>query len=114
RPRAGRRRMPVLTLEVVVNLDHALSDQKQTAGEQDQVLGGDVVMEQRQLEERLREPHEPGDAEKEEDARDECEQQASLARPVLLRVWQLPREDRNEDDVIDAENDLEGREGQKG
>src|SRR5690606_39456688 len=39
--------------------------------------------------------------------------QADHARLVALMRWQLVREDRNKDEVVDAENDLEDDKGPK-
>src|SRR4030095_7841594 len=40
---------------------------------------------------------------------DHRQRQTDLSRPIAVLLRQLSREDRDEDDVVDAENDLEDR-----
>ena len=48
------------------------------------------------------------------DARDHRAEQAEPARPRLLRRGSLPDEDRDENDVVDAEDDFQKRERREG
>ncbi len=64
-------------------------------------------------EERLRQPHDPGDGEEEEDPRDEGQPEADPVGALLALLRELPDEDRDEDDVVDPEDELEGGERQE-
>ena len=99
---------PVLAaLELVVNLVGRLGEQEQAAADQDQVAAGDVPPEDvnsgsvsRAIQvienSSASAHHHRGD-------------QADAARALLLLLRQLGRQDRDEDDVVDPENDLQER-----
>jgi hypothetical protein len=94
----------VTGLELVVDLVGRLGDQEQAATEQDQVAPREASTENR--EQRLGEPHHPGQREEEPEPHDERERDAEAAGLRLVLGGQLGGEDRDEDDVVDAEHDL--------
>ena len=59
------------------------------------------------VEQRRRQVRHPGDREQQRDAHDHRREHAHAPRPLLLVLRQLARQDRHEDDVVDAEDDLE-------
>jgi hypothetical protein len=73
---------------------------------------GDAAAEH--AEERRGEAHDPGQREQQQDAHDHRGHEADAARPGLLTGRQLAGENRDEDHVVHAEHDLEGRERQQG
>src|SRR6266480_2232138 len=99
--------LTLLALELVVNLAGALPQQEQAAQEEDQVAAGEGVAER--AEQRPREPHDAGEREQQEDARHHGEREAHGTGARLLAGGQLTGQDRDEDDVVDAEDDLEHR-----
>ena len=103
---------PFLALELVVDFLGALPHQEQPPGEQDQVAPGIRMAEQR--EQGLGEVHDPGDGQEQQNPRPHRDRQPEGAGALLLRLGQPARENRNEDDVVDAEDDLERREGEEG
>ena len=92
-------------LEHVVRLHRALDQQEQAAADQHQVAPGQLEAENRQ--DRLGQADDPGQAEQERDAAEQRQRQADLACQPLLVLGQAPRDDRQEDQVVDAEHDLE-------
>src|SRR6266545_5577427 len=107
---ASRRELRLVAhLELVVNLEGGLGEEEEPAAEQDEVAPGPAVAEEG--EELAGEPHHPGDAEEEEEPRPEREREPEAARRRLRLARQLPGQDREEDDVVDAEDDLHRREG---
>src|SRR5262245_7980802 len=90
-----------------MDFQYALHQQEQAAEKQDQVASRDTLL--AKIEPRLREPSEPDDGEEQRDARDHRERKPADARRVALLRRQPPDENRDEDDVVDAENDLEQR-----
>ncbi len=58
-------------------------------------------------------PHDPRDGGKQRKARPERQRQPDLPRPRLLLQGQPPDEDREKDQVVDAEHDLQQRERQQ-
>src|SRR6185503_20979274 len=79
--------------------------QEQPADRQDQIASGELVAEDR--EEGGGQAAQPGQGKQQQDARAHRQQQAGAPRRQLLRRGQLSRQDRDEDDVVDAEDDLE-------
>ena len=84
------------------------------AEQQHQIAAGNSTVQDGQREQRLRQPHDPREAHQEQDSRDERERETELARLRLLFLRQLAGENRDEDDVVDAEHDLERREREEG
>ena len=97
---------PILPLQLVVDLPRALGHQEEAARDQDEVAPRDLVP--HQDEERRGEPHDPGEAQQQQDAREHRQREPDGAGLRLLVLRQLPREDGDEDDVVDAEDELEG------
>ena len=117
----------VLAFDLVVDFDDAAANQKQPADEENQVANRDVVDvrvilqpvgEQARLAERrkqrLREPHDPGDRKQQQNSRAHCRQQANPAGQRLLARRQATADDRDEDDVVDAQDDFHRRQGDQG
>jgi len=106
------RRLASLSLEQLVDLLRAFPQEEQPAGNEDQVAAGDLQAEQ--CKERCGEPDNPRERDQQSDAHEHREKQAEAARqfPVLPR--QLVDEDRNEDDVVDAEHQFQrGERGER-
>lgn len=119
-------------LDLVADLPRGLADEEEAPGEEDEVLARDAeadgcvsgglellgrgvgLGDERDLEERGREAHEPGDGEEEGDAGDHREEQADAAGGFTLRFGKGVGEDGDEDDVVDAEDDLEAGERDEG
>jgi hypothetical protein len=93
-----------LGVDVVVDLLGGLPDQEQAAGDQDQVAPGEAVAERG--EDRLGEPHDDRDGPQQRQAHDQGGADAEAAGPGPLVLGQLVGEDRDEDQVVDAEHDL--------
>src|SRR5262249_47515156 len=89
----------------------ALADQEQTPDDQHEVTPRNLRA--NDGEERRREPDDPAEREEQQDAGDHGEREAGLAGLFALIRRQLAGEDRDEDDVVDAENDLEHRKRDK-
>ena len=70
--------------------------------------------EQGHRDKRRREPHDVDDREQQDDAHHHCQHEADDARTALLRLREPTGQDRDEDDVVDSEDDLEGREREQG
>jgi hypothetical protein len=101
----------LLALELLVDLPRRFVDQEQPADDQDQVASADLVTQE--AEERLRQPHHPHDREQQRDAGQHRDRQPQLARLRALVRRDFVGEDRDEDDVVDAEHDLEHRQGRE-
>ena len=89
-----------------------LPDQEQAAADQDQVAHREPVVADR--EHRLREPDDPRDRQQQEDPHPHREPEADRPGAVPLLRRQALHEHRDEDDVVDAQDDLEDRQGQQG
>src|SRR5690606_20249508 len=94
-----------------MDLVGGLSDEEEAAKDQDEAPPADL--DARHLEERPREPHDPGNAEEQRQPGDERASEPEPAGAGSLLRRQPPGQDRNEDDVVDAENDLERRQRQE-
>jgi len=105
RPPLGGLMLRVAALDDVVDLHGSLGDEEQAAAEEHQVLSGDLQPEDG--EQRCDELHHPGDPEEEQNPEAHGEEQPDLPGLLLFRGFDLRGEDRQEDDVVDAENDLE-------
>ena len=89
-----------------------LPSRNRPPSDQDQVAARDLVPPER--EQRRGQPDDPGEREEQEDAGAHRQQQSEAPRGRLLRRRQLPGQDGNEDDVVDAEDDLEEGERREG
>src|ERR1044072_4984094 len=97
--------MAFFTFQLVVNLERTLADQEQAAADQDQSPPRDLMSDR--AEERRRQLDDPGQREQQRDTRQHRAEQPDAPRPRLLRRRQLSGQDRDEDDVVYAEHDLE-------
>jgi len=77
---------------------------KRAASQENQVAQRKPCTEQR--EERGSEAYDPEDREQENDAKDERQGEAELARPLCLGGRQFLGDDREEDHIVDAQHDL--------
>ena len=99
-------------LDFGVDFVRRLRDQEHAAADQDDVAPGNPDAEDR--EQRIGQLHQPGQAEQHRDAKDEGEREADLPRPKRLIGRAARHQDGNEDDVVDAQHDLEhGQSGQR-
>src|SRR5439155_944247 len=96
----------VLERALVVDLPRGLAHEEEADDDQDEVAPGERVAEDG--EQRPREAHQPRDREEQPDPNAEREGQPDPTRDSLLARGQTAREDRDEHDVVDAEDDLEG------
>jgi hypothetical protein len=101
----------LVAFELQVNFVRALGDQEQPADDENQVAPGDVVPEEPK--ERRREAHHPGDRQQQQNPDEHRQEHAQLAGTLALFARQFAGEDRHEDDVVDAEDDLEHAEGEE-
>jgi hypothetical protein len=85
--------------------------QERAARDQHDVAPGDV--EAGEGEHRLGEADDPGEREEQGHAPEQRQREPDLARHALLVLGQAPRDDREEDQVVDAEHDLERRQRQE-
>ena len=94
--------MAVLRLQFFVHLDHALADQEESPQQQDEIAAGQAVLKHRQREQRFGQSHEPRQAHQQQHAGDQRQTEPEPPGPGLLGGRQFARQDRDEDDVIDA------------
>ena len=99
--------MAVLAFELLVNLARRLEEEEQPAAGKDQIAAREFVVEDRDREERRGQLHDPGDRQQQQDAHHHRRHQPDPAGALLLGRRQLAGEDRDEDHVVDAEDDLE-------
>jgi hypothetical protein len=83
-------------------------DQEQSAGEQDEIPPAELMAEQRK--QRLRQLHDPRDRAQKSEAQYQRAADADAARARALVFGQLVGQDRDEDQVVDAEHHLHGDE----
>ena len=95
----------VLAFEAAVDFVDAFPEEEKSAAEHDEVFAGDGVAED--VEERMDELREPKNGAEQEDARDQRDHQPEGTGAGLLLGGELPGEDGDEDDVVDAEDDLQ-------
>ena len=95
----------VLALEPFVDLARALVEQKQPAGDQDDVAPGEPALEQ--LEYRRRQPDDPGDRREQREAGQHRQRQPEPPRQIPPVLRQPADQDRDKDEIVDAEHDLE-------
>ncbi len=98
--------VPLLALELIVDLVGALAEQEEAAEDQDQVAPGDLLPENR--EQRRGEPDDPAQGQEQQYACYQRDPEPQPPRKCLPVRGQLIRKDGNEDDVVDPEHDLEG------
>ena len=89
----------------VVDLLGRLPDEEQAAGDQDDVPPGEGLAEER--EDRRGQLDDEGDRAEQHQAHDQRRADAEPAGALALMLGQLVGEDRDEDQVVDAEHDLQ-------
>ncbi len=102
-------RMLLGAFQAVVDLEGALDQQEQAAAEQDQVAPGEGV-----IQDRKKGPgqgHHPDQGEQQGDAGEHRQGQAEDAGSGPLLLGQAGNQDGDEDDVVDAQDDLQGGKG---
>ena len=119
----------LVRFELVVDFGGGFPDEEEAAGEEDEVLPGDAedavmggggghhVPEggvDGDFEEGALEAHDPADGGQEEEAHEHGEAEADEAGLGALGGGEAVDEDGDEDDVVDAEDDLEEGEGEEG
>ncbi len=87
----------------------ALRQQEQPARDQDQITPRDLLP--HHLEQRRRQADQPRQRKQQRDARQHRQRQTQPPRRVPPLRRQLARQDRDEHDIVDAEDDLEHRQG---
>ncbi|OPZ68441.1 MAG: hypothetical protein BWY83_02319 [bacterium ADurb.Bin478] len=87
-----------------MNLMRAFADEKETAEDQNQVSSRDLLTQDR--EKRLGQPHQPGQGQQQADAGEHGQSQAHDPAVVALRDRQFSHQDGDEDDIVNAQNDL--------
>src|SRR5690606_31516397 len=101
----------VLSLQLVVDLVGRLAYEEESSAEQDEVPPREWLGED--LEERRREAHDPRYREEQRQPAHESTHEPQAAGPRLLFPGQPAGENRDEDDVVDSQHDLENRERQE-
>src|SRR5687767_9154001 len=95
----------LLAFKTGMNFEGALREQEQPAADQNQVAPGNPLLENR---EQIRgQSHDPRDRQQQRNAREHRQRQPDRATTRLLILRQPPDKNRNENDVVDPENDLE-------
>src|SRR5690606_9399813 len=94
-----------LTFEFLVDLEGGLPQQEQTTEDQDDVTSREFVA--NHLEQGLREADHPADGEQEQDPHHHRQTETHRPCSRSLRLGQLVGEYGDEDDVVDAEDDLQ-------
>ncbi|MCY1442646.1 hypothetical protein D9M71_590230 [compost metagenome] len=99
------------SLQAFVQLHGGLEQQEYTAEQHDQVTAGEALVED--LDQRLGQGHQPGDAGQQAQAHDQRQRQAEQPRAVTLMGRQLVRQDGDEHQVVDAQDDFQDDQGQE-
>ena len=94
-----------MRLKLAVDFVRGLGHQEQAAADQDDVAPGDACTEQ--AEQRLAQRHQPGQGEQQHQAEDQRQRQADLARPLGLLLAAAGHQHRDENKIVDAEDDFE-------
>jgi hypothetical protein len=108
RPRRSRDRVFLVGLHLRVDLARRLEEQEEAAAQEDQVAPREL--ERPEGRDRLREPDDPREQREEHEAGEERKREAHLARGGAAFLGQAVREDRDEEQVVDPEHDLEADE----
>src|SRR5690606_20888163 len=96
----------LFAFEFAVDFVGCLGQKEESAQNQNQVPPRDLGSQN--AEERFGEAHDPRQGEQERNAAEKGEGEANRARSGLLVLWKSSRKDRDEDDVVDSQDDLEG------
>ena len=105
------RGMAFLTFGELVDFHGRLPHQEQAARDEDEIPAGDLRAGDR--EQRRGEAHDPRQHQQQPDAHEHGEEQADAARVLALLALELVDQDRDENDVVDAEHQLERRQREK-
>ena len=104
--------LSLLALEVFVDLEGALAQEEQAAEDQDQVAPGDLLAQDRKK--RRGEPDDPTQGQEQKNAHDQRQPEPQAPGERLPLFGQLVDEDRDKDDVVDPQHDLQGQQRQEG
>ncbi len=96
-----------IPFQPLMNLARAFRDQEEAAADENQVAAGERMAQQ--MKQRRSETDDPGERGEQRDAHDHRARQADATGTPLLLTGKLARQDGDEDDVVDAEDDLEHR-----
>ena len=96
--------VPLLSLEVLVDLVGALAEQEEPAADQDHIAPGDLLPNDR--EQRRGEPDDPAQREQQQDSHEKRHAEPQPAGECLPVLGQLVHEDRDEHDIVYAKDDL--------
>ena len=107
RRRDARRAVALFAFEPLVNLERRLAEQEQAAADQDQVAARDARGRRRVKSGAVSRMIQAIDSSSRMRMHHGGEQAASGARGCCCAAGSLPDENRDEDDVVDAEHDLE-------
>ncbi len=103
----------LLGFDLGMNLVGCLGDQEQPAPDQDQVAPGQAEAGDR--DHRLRQTDQPHQGAEQENPKQQRQRQPDLPRPCGLLLRNPGDDDRQEDDIVDAEHDFEcGQRQQRG
>jgi hypothetical protein len=89
-----------------------LTNKKETPGKKDQITAGKSVPEE--LKERLRQSHDPGDGQEEENTHDHGGKKSQATGSHLLGWIQFPGKNHQKDNVVYSQYDLEHCECEQG
>ena len=99
-------------LDLDKNFMRGFVQQKQTAEQQDQVAPADALPQQ--AEQISRQAHDPAQREQQQQTRDHGKAQPQPARLVAQMRRQSPHQNRDEDDVVNAQHNFQGGQHRKG
>ena len=104
--------MSGVAFESIVDLARALEEQEQASRDQDEITPRERPAEH--LKQRRVEADDPGEHRQQPDPREHRSRQPDAPRAPLLLRRKSPGEDRDENDVVDAEDDLQHRQRDEG
>ena len=94
-----------------MDLDRCLDQQEKAAEQQHEIASGDLYGAPRDHEQGLCELGNPREREQQQDPRDHRKPEPQQPRRVALFRREPAHEDREKDDVVDTEDNLESRQG---
>jgi hypothetical protein len=109
--RCTARRRTLALLELAMDLVRRLGNEEQPPCDQDQIAPRERVI--KDCDHGLRQAHQPSEAGEQHKTEYERHQQAELTSALGLCGIKPRHQQRDEDHIIDAENDLERRQGEK-
>jgi hypothetical protein len=99
------------SFEFVMDFVCGFSNEEEAAADENDIAPGNPNSEKK--EERLREPHKPGESGEHDDAKEECERQAYPAGVTRFPLLEPGSEQRDKDQIVNAEHDLEHAQAQE-